>query len=72
MIEKNSNITLCMSGMTVNLPRDDDKEIQSVPGICEVCAGAVRAHRDHFNDHFQREECKYEVVENLRKKSRKC
>lgn len=47
------------------LPGDYDEKIQSVPGVGEVRTGTICSHRNHFHDHFQREEREDEVVEHL-------
>ncbi|GFO41850.1 hypothetical protein PoB_006835500 [Plakobranchus ocellatus] len=43
----------------------DDKAVQTVPGLCQVRLLPPNPHGNHFDDHFNGEESKDEVVEAL-------
>lgn len=55
----------------VDLPCDDNKEVEPVPRICQVGSLSVGPHGDHLDRHLQREEGEDKVVEDLGKETKK-
>lgn len=48
-------------------PRDDDEEVQAVPGVSQVAFLPENPQRDHLDYHFHGKKGKDEIVEALPK-----
>lgn len=48
------------------LPSNDDETIESIPRFSQVSSFTINAHGNHFDQHLEGEEGKYEVIQHLR------